>query len=170
MRIFYQNQFTFSSWGNCPGNQSIKFFVEVDTNRTEANKAVFSGYLEVEREIKGPLDLSIEVNRCDNAMKKCEKHPTTKLDGLCHKLNNKKAFYYGTLANIQPPLECPLKAQRYVATNATFDFTAISFLPLSGYIWLTTLKVSSGEGKVHKLELCILMEVKIVRVDGRKKH
>lgn len=120
------------------------------------------------RDVSGPLELSIEINRCDVAMTKCEKHPTLKFSELCKKLKDKNAFYYGALSTIHPPFECPVKAQNYVSTNSSIDLSALSFLPISGYSWLTTFKLTSGEGKRKELVLCVMFECKILRAKARR--
>lgn len=146
----------------------MNFFAAVNSSAGIANKIFYSGHLEVTEKVPGPLELSIEVNRCDTEMKKCEKHPTQKFSNICHRLNDKKAFYYGALEGIKPPIECPIKPQRYVSTNSSIDLTAISFLPISGYVWITTLRLGSGEKKTNKLVLCVTMEIKIVRAPRKR--
>lgn len=159
------------SWENCPGNQSIKFYVNVKTDSVGvATKLVYSGYLDVTQTVPGPLDLSLDINRCDISMKKCEKRPSHKFTGLCQRVHDRNTFYHGALSTINPPLVCPLKPQRYVATNSTIDLTAISFMPVNGYIWHTTVKLHSGEGKDRKVAMCIEMKMKIVRAQARKRN
>lgn len=164
--LLIQTEITLTSWRNCPGNQSAKFFTSVKS--TGSNKIFYSGYLDVEKEIPGPLELSVDVSRCDPEVKKCVKNPTQKFKNLCGKLSDKKAFYYSALTTLHPRLECPMKAQRYTATNSSFDLTPLTLLPISGHTWIITLNFYSGEEKVRELALCFEAELKIVRVGWRR--
>lgn len=146
----------------------MKFFSTIKSV-SNSNRLIYSGYLEVGKQILGPLEAVVEVNRCDPEMKKCEKNPKQHFKHICRRLSDKKAFYYNALSTLHPQLECPVKAQRYTATNSSVDLTPFTFLPISGYIWLVTLKLYSGEEKVKEIALCIELELKIVQV-GRKRH
>lgn len=157
------------SWKNCPGNQSIKFYVDVNNSAGVANKIFYSGYLDVSKKVPGPMEFVIDVNRCDIEMKKCEQYPGLQFTGFCQKLKDKNAFYYGALSKIDPPFECPVLAQRYNAANSIMDLTALQFLPISGYKWLVTMKIISGEAKNKEMAFCILAEMKITR-SGRKRN
>lgn len=145
----------------------MKFYTNVSSKGVE-NKIIFSGQLDLVEEIRGPLELVVELNRCDVEMKKCEKIPTMKFTKLCSRLNDKKAFYYGAFSGIKPRLECPLKEKNYIASNSSIDLTAISFLPMGGFVWLTTFKINSGDEKNVHLVLCVEMEFKIVQAPRKK--
>lgn len=157
------------SWQNCPGNQSIKFFVEINTSAAVANKIFFSAHFEVAKKISGPLEFLIDNNRCDVAMEQCEKYPGYKFNELCQKLRNKNAFYSGALSSFLPPFVCPILPQKYFAPNSSIDLTVISTMPISGYVWNVALKIVSGEGVKRETVLCVMAEVKIMRVRGRRK-
>jgi hypothetical protein len=166
----FQYEFTLKKFQNCPVNQSITMFVDVNDTVPAADVIRYSGFLEASREIRGPLELVIETNRCDVGLKKCEKMPTVKFTGLCEKFKDKKAFYHATLSGLTPSLECPIKPQRYVATNSSMlDLSPIAFLPLGGYIWLVTLKVSSGEPKQQELVMCTMIEISIAQVKRKRR-
>lgn len=157
------------SFENCPGDHPMKFFVTVNTSAGFSNEASFAGYLEVTRVVNGPMELLVELNRCDIGMKNCDKLPSQKISRFCHKLNDKKAFYYGFLSTVQPSLECPFQPQRYEAAKSTVDLTAMSFLPLSGSIWIASFKLMSGEGKSIEMAYCGRAEIKIVRARSKKR-
>lgn len=147
----------------------MKFYVNVSKAEGLFNHLQFSGRVDVEREVNGPLELVIELNRCDSSMKKCEKFPTQKFTKVCHLLEDKKSMFAGVVATMQPPLICPMKVQQHEAPNSSMDMTTLSYLPLSGSIFMSTAKVFSGGGKKAEVVLCISSEIKIVRVRKEKK-
>lgn len=159
-----------TKWENCDKNLPIQLNVDVKQVSGNANKIVYSGAIEISREIRGPLEVWLEINRCDLEMKKCEKAQTQKFAGICQKLRDKRSFYYSAANTIHPQLSCPFKAQNYTATNSSVDVTAISFLPLSDCLWMTTSKVYAGEGKEKEVVMCTLLESKIVKVKSRRKN
>lgn len=147
----------------------MRFYVSVSRNTGLVNHLQFSGSIDVEREINGPLELVVSLNRCDSGMKKCEKFPTQKFAKVCHMFQDKNSLFAGVLATMHPPLGCPIKVQHYEATNSSMDMTTVSYLPLSGSIFMSTAKLFSGEGKRAETVLCTSMEIKIVRVRKAKK-
>lgn len=134
-----------------------------------SNKFYFDGILEVNREVHGPLELLMDMNKCDVDMKKCEKNPPTRFKEFCQKLTDKRAFYYHALETMEPRLECPVKAQEYKAVNSSLDFTPFTLLPVGGYIWAVTLKIVSGSDKKRVIEFCAEINLKIVRSNRRRR-
>jgi hypothetical protein len=162
----FQSEFSVSSWRNCPGNQPVQVSDDLAIS-SASNKVLFSGSLNISKTINGPLELTIDVNKCDPDMKKCEKNPTQTFKQMCLKLKDKKSFYYSILSPFHPTLECPVKAQEYTAANATIDLTPLTFLPVNGYIWMITGKIFSGHAR--EIVFCIEANLKIVRTTGRRK-
>lgn len=116
------------------------------------------------------MELWLEMNQCDHEMKKCEKTQTHKFSRYCQRLKDTHAFYYSTLASIQPPMtSCPMRANIYTATNSSIDLMAMSFLPLSNSLWITTAKTFSGEGRRKELAMCAVFEIKITQSKARRK-
>lgn len=148
----------------------MKFYVNVSRAEGLVNHLQFTGGMDVEREVNGPLELVVELNRCDSGMKKCEKFPTQKFTKVCHLLEDKKSMFAGVVATMQPPLSCPMKVHHYEAPNSSMDMTTLSYLPLSGSIFMSTAKIFSGEGKKAEMVLCTSMEIKIVRVRKERKN
>lgn len=146
----------------------MKFYVAVNTSSGIANKVFYSGFADVTNEISGPIDFTIETTRCDVDMKKCEKLPSQKVLGVCQKLNDKKTFYHGAISTMQPPLACPLKPQKYVATNSSIDLSAIAFLPISGHVWHLVVKLYSGEKKERNMVMCVTIKIKITRAPRKR--
>lgn len=157
------------SFENCPGNQPLKFYVNLSRSAGLVNHLQFSGNMDVEREIYGPLEVVVELNRCENGMKKCEKFPTQKFTKVCHMLQDKNSLFAGIVNKMQPPISCPLKAQHYEAANSSVDMTTLSYLPLSGSIFVSNTKMFAGEGKRAEMVLCLSGEIKIVRIRKEKK-
>lgn len=163
-----QNVFSIKSWQNCPGNQSMNFFTNISSHGNAKN-VFFSGRLELTEDVRGPLELVVLINRCDVAMKKCERIPPIRVPKLCSRFSDTKAFYSGAFAGITPRLECPMTERIYTATDSSIDLAAISFLPMGEFMWIMTLKINSGEEGKSKLALCIEMELKIIRA-GRQRR
>lgn len=158
-------------WENCPGNFPISVNVNVSDTSGVSLKFVYSGYFNVSKDISGPLELLLEINRCDLTMTKCEKLLTQKFPGVCQKIKDKNSFYYQAVASVQPAVTgCPFKANIYAATNSTIDLKALTFVPISNSLWLTTSKIYSGEGKEKQLAMCTNVEARINRVRNRKKN
>lgn len=166
----FQHIYSIASWRNCPGNQSIQFSGAINLTAGIDDHIYYSAVLDVGSRVSGPLDISIESNRCDLAMKQCDKHPTVKFTDICRRLKDKNAFYAGAMSGIKPPFECPMKIQKYIAADSSLDLTVLSIMPISGYVWLINIRMSSGEGKHKELVLCTLMEVRIIRSKGRKRN
>lgn len=145
----------------------MKFFSNADT-LTGTDKISYSGYLDISKDVYGPLEISIDLNRCDLEMKKCEKLPTQKHKNVCRNLNVKKTFYHNAWKTLDPPLECPFRAQRYTATNSSMDLTPFTLLPLSGYMWIITAKLYSGDEKARQVALCLDLNMKVVRVQRKR--
>lgn len=147
----------------------MKFFITLSRTAGKPNHVEYSGYLEASKEINGPLDMTIETSRCDANMKKCEKFSVQKFSKLCHMFESKNNIFTGAIATMQPPLHCPIKAQRYEAENSSMDMTALAYLPLTGSIFLSVNKVYSREGKKGELVLCTSLEMRIIRARKDKK-
>lgn len=159
-----------TSWENCPGNQPVQFHANLSAAGAIVNKIFYSAYIDVLKEVNGPMELTMLINKCDTDMKKCESRPTIKFADICPGLKDKKSFYYGALANIKPPFSCPGKAQRYVAQNASVDLSVMSFLPVSGFIWKVTVRITSVAAKTREVLMCTLMDVKIQRAKTWKRN
>lgn len=164
-----QNEFVIKSLENCPGNQPMRFVVTLSRTGGQLNHVQYSGYLESSREINGPLELIIETNRCDINMKRCEKFSTQKITKVCHMFEGKNNIFSSVLATMQPPVSCPIKAQRYEAINSSMDMTSLAYLPLTGSIFLSTSKLYSGEGKKAEMALCTTFDMRIIRARKEKK-
>lgn len=165
-----QNEFVIRSFENCPGNQPLKFFFETNETATVSKQLLVSGHLDVTKEVKGPMELTVELNKCDMSLKKCEKFTTLKVSKLCHRIFDKKNFLHGILSTLQPQISCPVSPQRYVTLSSTLDLTAITLLPISGAVWMGNLKIMSGEGKKAELVFCANAETQIERVRNKKRN
>lgn len=165
-----QNEFVIKSFESCPGNFSGVYQMTSNSSDGLPNRIRYSGILNVVNDIFGPLELWVEINRCDIAMKNCEKFPTQKFNRLCQRLTDTNTFYYGAVSTVEPKLACPLRAQRYTSTNSTLDLSVISMLPLSGSVFMGKMWVMSGEGKKSEMVQCATIELMIVRAKAKKRH
>lgn len=147
----------------------MRFVITLSRTGGQLNHIQYSGYLDSSREVNGPLELIIETSRCDINMKKCEKFSIQKFTKVCHMFEGKNNIFSSVLATMQPPVSCPIKAQRYEAVNSSMDMTTLAYLPLTGSIFMSTSKLYSGEGKKSELVLCTSFEMRIVRVRKVKK-
>jgi len=129
-----------------------------------ADKLLYSADFVIHEDIPGPIEISLEVNRCSLNLKKCEKYPTVRTIGFCEAFK-KKAIYADSLTAFKPPLQCPIKAGNYSATDAELDLGIISFLPSQGYIWLVCIRAFGGASKT--LVMCIQTETKITEMRKR---
>lgn len=126
--------------------------------------------MNVTKKIMGPLEIIIDVNRCDLEMKHCEKYPGHHFKEVCKRLMDTKSFYYGSLSGVQPPLVCPMLPQLHEVKNQLLDLSAISLIPISDYIWIATIKmISSSDTKRKEVQLCLLVEMKITRSRSKKR-
>lgn len=125
-----------------------------------------SGILEVKEKIWGPLDISLENNRCSIDMKNCEKFMTFNIKEVCKKFSDSMPLYANVFKNIRPPLKCPVEPGNYTIPPAELDISIMSLMPLDGYVYLTSFKVSSGVngGKSKKIAWCLSIETKIERI------
>ena len=79
---------------NCQGDQIIVSHIETNNTIAVPNQVNFGGYLEVTEKVLGPLEISIDANRCDHSLKKCEKYSAIKVNYLTF---NVKLGYTGRI-------------------------------------------------------------------------
>lgn len=165
--MLLQNEFFISSIESCPGNQPLKFIYDKKSFSAHEHTVFFSGTCVIPKDVPGPIEATADISRCDVSMKQCENYPNIRIQGLCQMLKHTEAFYYNILSKIEPQIKCPVKAGNYVVNNSSIDLSAIAFIPMSGSVWLATLKIFSGKNR--ELTLCSVVEFKIVRAKGRKR-
>ncbi|CAG9800450.1 unnamed protein product [Chironomus riparius] len=153
---------------NCEENIPILTHFVVNNGTTVPNKVDFGGYFEVTEKVLGPFELSIDANRCDHSLKKCEKYVAGKNSGMCEIFNGKSGLFTDVLKTFEPQIKCPWMPGKYVAKNSAFDLSSISVLPSEGYTWVVTIKGLAGDGKNKKLVMCMYVEAKISKF--RKKN
>lgn len=64
---------------NCQPNLAILMRLFVNNGSAVPDSIHFGGYLEVTEKILGPFDITVDSNRCDFSMKKCEKFSSMKV-------------------------------------------------------------------------------------------
>lgn len=69
------------------------------------------------------------------------------------------------MEHTQPKALCPFSMTSIKITNATVDLGLVSYLPLDGYTWITSLKLYKPIAIRHKKEMlfCILSEATITQ-------
>lgn len=135
---------------------------------SRANRIFFNGNINIIEVIKGPLELVVTVNKCDQDMKKCEKLPPQVFKHICSRLRDTKTFYYGALSKVNPPIECPVQPQKYKADNSTVNLTPLTYLPMEGFIWMTTTKFFGGENR--KVALCLESTLSTIKMESRRRR
>lgn len=50
---------------------------------------------------------------------------------------------------------------KYEIDNTSIDVGNFAILPIGGYLWITTLKISSTDGKNKKLAMCVRIDTRI---------
>ena len=68
----------------------IKRYITNNGISTKDFKLGFSGYLEITKDLPGPMELVMDINRCDLLMKGCEKYEKFSIGGMCTKFKAKK--------------------------------------------------------------------------------
>lgn len=138
----------------------------LDLAKTNINALKYSGYISVTEEVKGEIDLSMEVNKCTLDMKTCDKENNMNFRELCKKFDDKNAFFSSVLENIKPQLKCPIMPGNYTIGESFMDMSIIKYIPLDGFVWVATLRLMTG-GKHKKIAMCLNTETKIIRVRSR---
>lgn len=107
-------------------------------------------------------------------MTHCEHFDTLIIRDICKVLNQKNRMWSDFIGHTQPKVACPLNTTSIKVSNATVDLGYVSYLPLDGYTWITSLKLyKSVESARRKKELlfCIMNEATITktrRESGKK--
>lgn len=146
----------------------MKLYIDVKDVTGDPRKIYYSGYFNVSRVVQGPLEFTFDISRCDVSMEKCENYPSLKVPSFCQKLKDKKAFYFDSIRNIHPPIECPIKPQKYVASNSSIDLSAFAFIPITNSRWILMSKILSGKNR--EMVLCSTSEYQIVRARRKIRH
>lgn len=135
------------------------------SNESENNKLTYSGFIQVTDDVHGEIELVMESNKCSLDMKTCVKYDTVNIREMCKKLEMRNTFYSSALTYIKPPFVCPFKAGNYTFQEATLDLTVFSFLPVFGYVWVSTFKLVSGQkgSKTKRVVMCLNTESKLVK-------
>lgn len=133
--------------------------------KSNINKIFMSGTVTVAEEIKGNIDIMFESSRCSLDMKTCEKYGAHTVRGMCNMITDKSPFYSNIFSKFNPSLNCPIKPNNYTLTEVEIDLTFAALLPLDGYVWLTTLRLGTGESSLNgrKIAMCFKSETRVTR-------
>lgn len=58
---------------------------------------------------------------------------------------------------------------KFEIADSSVDVSNFAFLPMEGYLWITTLKLTSTEGKKKKLAMCIRIDTKVTKIRETKR-
>jgi hypothetical protein len=138
-------------------------FPEPDYNKLNG-KGVFVANEKIDGDIFGVL----ETAQCSLDMKTCQKLNSLRLDDLCKKIADEKAFWYNIFEHITPPLRCPLQPGNYNIPEAGLDLSLFAMVPIDGHVWVTQLKIIADRGKKgKKLLMCFNVEAEVTKVRVR---
>ncbi|KAL7049616.1 hypothetical protein ACKWTF_003789 [Chironomus riparius] len=154
---------------NCQVSHAIQMRLFVNNGSAVPDKIAFGGYLEVTEKILGPIEFTLDSNRCDFAMKKCEKFSIMKIPGVCDIINSKNGMIEDLLKTFEPRIQCPIMPGNYTAKDSVLDLAVVSGFPTNGFVWVETIKGVSGDGKNRKLVFCANVEAKITSVRDKKR-
>lgn len=58
---------------------------------------------------------------------------------------------------------------KYEVNTTSIDVSNYALLPIDGYIWISTLKITSTEGKQRKLAMCARIETKVTKSKEKRR-
>lgn len=153
------------NWKDCRKN------LQVVTNFTIANgtydRLEFSGYFKVLKDL-GDIEVRLEASKCSLDLKTCDRYPFPSDANACNVLQLKGKYYTEIIQSIEPTFQCPIKSGTYTINPLNFKFPAVlSRLPLSGYIWISSLKFVDKQSR--NLVACFSFQVKFITKRIREK-
>ena len=182
-----KNNYFVEHIANCPEEKNLAILMSLNVNNSAkvANKVLLSGHVESTEKIVGPLEVSLEVVRCDSNAESCTKHDQLKVlkilcvqhillkisqfTGICKFLNRKNGLLADAMNSVQPRLKCPLTPGKYVLKETTLNLSSLSIIVLDDWRYIITFKGLSGEGKNKKLVLCFRFDVLVTNFERRGK-
>jgi hypothetical protein len=106
-------EFRLNQFSNCAdGNDYIAKFTGPDHPDGHINQFVLAGEMEAAYDIAGPMELHIESKKCSQTGKNCAPLPTTIIENLCAKFDDRNAFWTPFIDGTAPRLGCPIKKVR----------------------------------------------------------
>jgi hypothetical protein len=111
--------------------------------------------------------LLMEPSTCRFDIKSCEKKQRAlSFQEICKKIQDKNAFYYSALENINPRLGCPAKPGNHSIPKASLDLSILSAFAFDDNVWNVKLKLysNSGKSKIRKIISCVDAEIKISKI------
>jgi hypothetical protein len=131
-----------------------------------ANHTVsIGGRMEVLQKLYGPMDLTVEVNKCTLDLKTCEKVITINVKSLCSKIKDSNMFYALLLSRVVPPLNCPLNPGNYTVHHTEVDLSPFTYVPFDGFLFNFIVKIltTNPKTKARIIAICFQMEFKILK-------
>jgi hypothetical protein len=99
-------------------------------------------------------------------MKTCEKFLIFNVRQVCQKFHNSSTFVGKTIANISPPIKCPIEAGNYTLKRTEIDLKKYSFLPLDGFALNLVVKLVTTvpATKARVVATCVIVEYKVEKI------
>jgi hypothetical protein len=145
-------------------------FVQPDIPEKNLNDILtLGGNFSISEKLFGPIEAACELYRCSLDMKTCEKFLNVKVRQICQKFQNSSTIIGKGVANVTPPIKCPMEAGNYTLKKTDADLKRISFLPFDGFILNMVVKIitSVPARKARVVASCIKMEVKVEKIRSR---
>ena len=123
------------------------------------NRLLLIGHFHVFEEIGSPLEVYLNLDKCEKLQHLCQSYLNFRIDRLCAKINSKKTLFSAAVGHVTPTLQCPIKIGTYSFNNASADFSSITRFPVNSIKWLAKFKLFQGHARSTKTELiCIIVE------------
>uniref|UniRef100_A0A336MKP7 CSON003136 protein n=1 Tax=Culicoides sonorensis TaxID=179676 RepID=A0A336MKP7_CULSO len=112
----------------CPNNNQMIAKVKNYSLHNENKAVIVQAIIEVNETLKGPIELTITLEKCNMEKTKCSNFPPFNYPDTCPILTT---TFFGTkfFERIEPKLECPLKVGNYTFNKSEIDFTQLEKVP-----------------------------------------
>jgi hypothetical protein len=144
--------------------------VQVDVPEKNLNDILTIGAnFSISEKLYGPMDASYEINRCTFDMKNCEKFININARQICQKFYNTSTMIGQAVANISPPIKCPIEAGNYTMRRIHSDLKRFSFLPIDGFNLNMIIKfvTTVPATKARVVASCIKLEMKVEKIRSK---
>ncbi|CAH1377538.1 unnamed protein product [Tenebrio molitor] len=148
--------------GVCRGYENAPIVLK-NIHLKYSNKIHLISLVSVAREnLQEGLKLKLDLKRCQSreSLDSCEKYQTVVINHLCDLINGENKPWSPLVKMSDPPMHCPIRKGVSYVRNGTFDGSAFSHLPVSGWYWIATA-YGLGE-KTNRVLFCVKFEGQLV--------
>jgi hypothetical protein len=171
--VFFQQKlvrnYSLKKFEHCSNDDDL-MFIQPDVPEQNLND-IFNaaGSAIVSEKLYGPMDLSYQINRCTSDMKNCEKFLTFNVRNVCQKFQDSLSFIGKAVANITPPMKCPIEVGNYTLKKTEIDLKKYSFLPIDGFILNLVVKLVTTipSTKTRAVATCVKVEFEVDKIRVR---